>query len=72
MKVEKDYIIGQLEKKLADEDFYLRQTFKKKQIALDDGFNLIRELKYVPLEKQEKKTFYKFMNMLKKIQETMK
>lgn len=70
--MEKEYIIGQLEKKLADEAYYRNAPQKTKRRVSDEMSLLIEGLLDQKFEKKEKRLFMKALNFVQKIQRVIK
>lgn len=72
--MEKDYLIGQLEKKINDSKYYLSiERDKKSQITTINELDvLLHQLRKVDLEKKERKIIYKAVDLLERIRKIIK
>ena len=69
--MEKNYLLGQLEKKLNDKDYYMVNPMKQRQFV-SEGFEIVNELRGVPLDQEEKKLLNKALSVLMKIQKALR
>jgi len=74
MKLDKDYLIGQLEKRIADFEYYKLSDDKTKDRVFVDTSISLRQLKKInsELSIQDKKTVFKVIEFLKKLKRFMK
>lgn len=76
MKEDKDYLIGQLEKKIGDLDYYISSDNKIKRKAINDTSAMLRMLKKntkeCELSISEQKKINKVFDFLKKLRAYIK
>lgn len=67
----KEYLFGELEKLIGDKEYYLRNPEKKKEFV-EKTESILTKLKECTFDKEEKKTFFNIMRMLKKLKQVIK
>ena len=76
MKIDKDYLIGQLEKKIGDLDYYIISNEKVKRKVINDTSAMVRQLKKITTEDKlsipEQKSLDKVFDFLKKLRKYLK